>query len=147
MATFFSYAFPGDAYDAIVEAQGKLGELEENCQVNLNGFDKTFAGRTKAFYVGDDQTLETILSQLNEAIGVALTNLNTYLGEVDGFMTTVTNDMYNDQQAYFSAWEAYNAIANCNTDLMTDEEKAANTQKAEEAGEKIWIDNRCDLWG
>lgn len=146
MATFSSYTYPEGDYEAIIAAKGKLGELEAGCQDTLNAFSNTFAGYTKSFYVGNDQTLETILAQLNETVGKALTDLSTYIGEVDGFMTTVTDDMSKDKQANSSAWEAYDAIANCNTDFMTDKEKATNTQKAEEAGEKVWIDNRCDLW-
>lgn len=146
MATFLEYHFPEDDCKAIDDARRRLGELKEKYQGQLDNFNIPFNGKTKSFYVGDDQTLETILSQLKETIENELTGLNAYLDEVDGFMTTVTDYMCNDQEACSSAWKVYNDIAARKTDLMTDEERADNTQEAEQAGERVWIDNRCDLW-
>ncbi len=135
--SYTSYNFPSLNYWNINNSKPKLSQFEEMFQTKVDEFNGLFEGLTQSLYVGNVETLQKILDNLNESIITESTKLSTHLDSISTFMGKVTGYMEQDRDAKAAAESKYNSIY---------DETKDNSSDAASAAEKVWKSNRCALW-
>ena len=135
--SYTSYNFPSLNYWNINNSKPKLSKFDEEFQTKVNEFDGLFEGLTQSLYVGDVETLQKILDNLNESIKTESTKLSTHLDSISAFMGIVTGYMEQDRDAKDAAESKYDSIY---------DETKDNSSEAASAAENVWKSNRCALW-
>lgn len=159
--TYDSYQFPEQNYADINDSKQKLSDFFDNFQAKVDEFEGLFDGLTQSLYVGNVETLQKILGNLNNSIKTESTKLNTHLEDVKSFMGNVTDYMDKDKAAQEAAYKEYGVVmadsaakdrntiktydADGNlTSSVYDRQK--HMGEAHDKADKVWIANRCALW-
>lgn len=157
MTEYDQYIFPEGNYNDINTSKGELSEFLEEFQGKVKEFNGLFDGLTKSLYVGNTQTLQKILDNLGESIGIESNKLDTHLESISSFMGEVTDYMDEDQTAQNAAIEKYDAIMSDSAikekynhydddGVLLYYDKPKHSEEARAAANEIWFANRCALW-
>lgn len=157
MTEYDQYIFPRDNYSDINTSKGKLSDFLDEFQGKVDEFNGLFDGLTKSLYVGNTQTLQKILDNLSESIGIESKKLGTHLENISSFMGEVTDYMEEDQTACDAAKEKHDAIMDDGAikekykhydddGILLSYDKPEHDKEARAAANEIWFANRCALW-